>query len=80
VTNSSVSCLDWALDGDQMAGAGKAAAAATAVVDLRKLRREVVRVMEGPGGLDWPYGQLAAPAADSGREIHCARASVLVFC
>jgi hypothetical protein len=39
VTKSSVSLRDWALAGDQIAGAGTAAPADNAVIDLRKSRR-----------------------------------------
>src|SRR6516165_4084066 len=38
-TISSVSCRDWALAGDQMAGADKALPAASADADFKKSRR-----------------------------------------
>jgi hypothetical protein len=54
-TISSVSWRDWALAGDQIAGAGTAAAAETAVIDLRKSRRFIVSLpglaLQGVAGL-----------------------------
>src|SRR5215472_16337948 len=49
-TISSVSCRDWALAVDQMAGADKAPPAASAVADFKKSRRliQTSRTVERP--------------------------------
>src|SRR6185436_13916398 len=52
VTTSRVSCRDWALAGDQTAGAGSALAVAAAEIDFRKSRRFIVH----PRGIGHPLG------------------------
>src|SRR6185436_16790266 len=52
VTTSRVSCRDWALAGDQTAGAGNALAVAAAEIDFRKSRRFIAH----PRGIRHPLG------------------------
>src|SRR5579862_4302168 len=66
VSKSSVSWRDCALAGDQIAGAGTAAAAVIAVIDLRKSRRFMGASQGWRLPLLWVLPQAACQAAPCG--------------